>query len=258
MTAVILAAGRGSRLLPYSNVLPKPLMPIEKSEREEKKSFNQKERLVSIVEKLIGQLIVAEVENIVMVVGHLGESVMRYLGDGSRFGVNITYVFQEKLDGNGGAFYCTKHLWGEADVVVLDCDNFFESKSIFLELKKAFYQKQKETGIEMMVLVAKVSSVEKFAIIHTNEEKIPLKIIEKPKTDRWGCLAKSGVMMLKNSFLALPKEISKTTEGEYTTTQMIQYAIENKIPLELFEVSALKDIGTWEEYLSVLNKNLGV
>lgn len=76
MRAVILAGGRGTRLYPYTIVFPKPLMPIGD---------------VPILEIVVRQLKYYGISDIVMAVGHLAELLMAYFGDGSRFGVQISY-----------------------------------------------------------------------------------------------------------------------------------------------------------------------
>src|SRR3954462_13448477 len=75
-TAVILAGGRGSRLAPYTTVIPKPLLPV--GER-------------AILEIGLQQLGAAGVQDVVMAVGHLAHLVEAVIGDGSRYGLRIRY-----------------------------------------------------------------------------------------------------------------------------------------------------------------------
>lgn len=74
--AVILAGGRGSRLAPYTAVLPKPLLPL--GDR-------------AIVDIVVGQLSARGWDEVIMSVGHLAHLVRAVLGDGSRHGVPIRY-----------------------------------------------------------------------------------------------------------------------------------------------------------------------
>ena len=87
MKAVILAGGRGTRLKPYTTVLPKPLMPIGDK---------------PILEILIRQLQAQDFKEIILMVGYLGELITAFFGDGSKFGVNIRYVKEEKPLGTAG------------------------------------------------------------------------------------------------------------------------------------------------------------
>jgi len=87
MKAVILAGGKGARLAPYTKILPKPLMPIDD---------------MPILEVLLRQLKQSGVEDIVLTVGHLSSLMRAYFSDGRRFGLNITYSYEEKPLGTAG------------------------------------------------------------------------------------------------------------------------------------------------------------
>lgn len=87
MRAVILAGGKGTRLAPYTTVLPKPLMPIGD---------------MPILEIVIRQLARHGFTAITLAVGHLAELVMAYCGDGEKFGVRINYSREEEPLGTAG------------------------------------------------------------------------------------------------------------------------------------------------------------
>ncbi|MDH5508103.1 MAG: sugar phosphate nucleotidyltransferase [Anaerolineae bacterium] len=87
MKAVVLAGGRGTRLAPYTKVLPKPLMPIGD---------------MPILEILIRQMKRAGVQEIILTVGHLSELMRAFFQDGERFGIKIRYSLEEKPLGTSG------------------------------------------------------------------------------------------------------------------------------------------------------------
>ena len=87
MKAVVLAGGKGTRLAPYTNILPKPLMPIGD---------------MPILEVLIRQMKRYGIEEIVLTVGHLSELLRAFFQDGSRFGVQIEYSYEEEPLGTAG------------------------------------------------------------------------------------------------------------------------------------------------------------
>lgn len=87
MKAVVLAGGRGTRLAPYTNVLPKPLMPVGD---------------MPIIEILLRQLKVYGVSDVVIAVGYLASLIQAYVGDGSRFGLNVTYSMETTPLGTAG------------------------------------------------------------------------------------------------------------------------------------------------------------
>lgn len=87
MQAVILAGGKGKRLAPYTTVLPKPLMPIED---------------MPILEIVIRQLKKHGFNKIVLAVGHLSGLIEAYFGDGSKWGVDISYSREHEPLGTAG------------------------------------------------------------------------------------------------------------------------------------------------------------
>jgi NDP-sugar pyrophosphorylase family protein len=87
MKAVILAGGKGTRLAPYTHILPKPMMPV--GDR-------------AILEVVLGQFSRAGISEVTLAVGHLASLMQTYFGDGSRYNLKITYAFEEKPLGTAG------------------------------------------------------------------------------------------------------------------------------------------------------------
>lgn len=88
MQAIILAGGKGTRLRPYTTVLPKPLMPIGD---------------MPILEVIIRQLCRAGFDDLVFATGYLGELVRAFVGDGRRFGHPVRFVVENEPLGTAGA-----------------------------------------------------------------------------------------------------------------------------------------------------------
>ncbi len=81
MKAVILAGGKGTRLKPYTSVIPKPLVPV--GER-------------AILEILVTRLKKAGVDEIYICLNHFAEIIIAFFGDGSRFGLKINYSIEQE------------------------------------------------------------------------------------------------------------------------------------------------------------------
>src|SRR6185312_9715388 len=76
MKAIILAGGKGTRLAPYTTVLPKPLMPVGD---------------MPILGLLLKQLHRHGVREVVLAIGHLGALIRAVIGDGSEYGLKVSY-----------------------------------------------------------------------------------------------------------------------------------------------------------------------
>ena len=87
MKAVILAGGKGTRLAPYTKVLPKPLMPIGD---------------MPILEVILRQIKLTGINDVVLTVGHLSELLRTFFQDGSRLGLNISYNYEDTPLGTAG------------------------------------------------------------------------------------------------------------------------------------------------------------
>jgi len=87
MQAVVLAGGKGTRLAPYTNVLPKPLMPIGN---------------MPILEVLLRQMKRAGIDEVILTVGHLAELLEAFFKDGEKFGMRIRYSIEDTPLGTAG------------------------------------------------------------------------------------------------------------------------------------------------------------
>ena len=87
MKAVILAGGKGSRLAPYTNVIPKPLMPIGD---------------MPIMEVLLHQIKRAGVDEVVLLVGHMSSLLRAFFQAGEQFGMHIRYSYEQIPLGTAG------------------------------------------------------------------------------------------------------------------------------------------------------------
>jgi CDP-L-myo-inositol myo-inositolphosphotransferase len=113
MKALIIAAGRGSRLENFTRGIPKPLT-----------------RLLglSLIERIILTVKQAGIREFVITVGYQGEKIKKHLGDGSRFGIKIRYVENEKWDeGNGLSVLKARKLINE-NFILLMSDHIFDGR----------------------------------------------------------------------------------------------------------------------------------
>lgn len=105
MRAIILAGGRGTRLQPYTAVFPKPLVPLGNT---------------PVMEVLIRQLAAQGVDRVTMAIGHLGDLITAYFGDGHKFGLTIDYSRETESMGTAGPLGLIDDL--EGDFLVMNGD----------------------------------------------------------------------------------------------------------------------------------------
>lgn len=91
--AVVLAGGRGTRLLPYTTTIPKPLMPIGDE--------------CAILEIILRQLARAGFPRVTIAIGHLGELIRAYVGTGGQWGLEVDYVAEAQPLGTMGPVVAT-------------------------------------------------------------------------------------------------------------------------------------------------------
>ncbi|MFK0159767.1 NDP-sugar synthase [Streptomyces sp. NPDC090499] len=104
MHAVILAGGKGVRLRPYTTALPKPLVPIGDQH--------------AILEIVLRQLSSAGFTSVTLAIGHLGEIIRAYVGDGSQWGVAVDYATEESPLGTMGPLLNLRHRLPESFLVM--------------------------------------------------------------------------------------------------------------------------------------------
>ena len=110
--AVIMAGGKGSRLLSITNdEIPKPMVPVDGK---------------PLLEYQVEKLKTYGIKKIVMIVGHLGEKIVDHFKDGKDFGVEIDYIFEKEPLGTAGAFYYLKDKTDAKDFMLVFGDVFFD------------------------------------------------------------------------------------------------------------------------------------
>jgi NDP-sugar pyrophosphorylase family protein len=95
MKAVVLAGGKGTRLAPYTKVLPKPLMPVGD---------------MPILEVMLRQMRQAGIEDVVLTVGHLSGLLQAFFQDGRNLDLNITYSYEDTPLGTAGPLSLVENL----------------------------------------------------------------------------------------------------------------------------------------------------
>ncbi len=184
MRAIILAGGKGSRLKPYTELIPKPLVPIGGK--------------TSIIEIIIKQLSKYGFNHITLAVNHLSHLIESYLGSGKKYGIKIDYILENKVLGTVGPLTNIKDLPENFLVMNGDILTNINYKSL-LNLHK-----RKKNLITLATF--KRNTFIDFGTLETKKNKV-IKFVEKPTLNfnvSMGvyCLNKKALKNLKkNKFM---------------------------------------------------------
>lgn len=217
VTGVILAAGKGTRMYPFSKNFPKPILPI----------CNQ-----PLIKYHIEEMKKMGIANIVIVIGHLGHEIIKLLGDGSQLGVKIEYIPQREMMG-------IAHAVGELEEYLAGSFLLFLGDIYFWsnQLKNMFELMDRET--HAVLAVRKGESPEairkNFAIV-VDDDGIIKRVIEKPRfppNNVKGC----GIYLFSQAiFDAIRRTPRTAARNEYEITESIQILINDGLIVRAAEV----------------------
>ena len=121
-SAILLAAGRGKRQRPFTDVTPKPLLPV---------------RGRATLDYVLRAVQHAAVRRVCIVTHHLEEKIFEYVGDGAKWNLNVTFAHQRELRGSGDALMAVPNNWrGDESFMVVATDYILEPE-ILRELVEA-------------------------------------------------------------------------------------------------------------------------
>lgn len=193
--AVIMAGGRGKRLRPITDEIPKPMIQLGNK---------------PILEHNLDQLISFGVENFYISVNYLKEQIIEYFGDGSSKGVNIQYIEEEKPLGTIGALSLAKNIQNE--ILLMNADLF--TNIDFEDFYLAFKNKQADMAIASIPYTVNIP----YAIMEGQNGLIE-KFKEKPSNTYY---ANSGIYLIDSCLLDnIPKN------QFYNTTDLMYYCLKN-------------------------------
>ncbi len=216
---IILAGGKGTRLKPYTTLIPKPLVPVGGE--------------YSVLEIVILQLVKAGFSRITLAVNHLADLVMAYFGDGRKWGVRIDYSMEDKPLGTVGPLTLINDL----------PDNFLVMNSDILctlDFSK-FFHGHIDRGDQISVSACSRETSTEFGVVRFDAENHLIDFKEKPV---YRLDVSMGIFCLNRAVIApLPRGQA------YGFDQLMMDALKkgNKVRVCPFEGLWL-DIGRIEDY----------
>ena len=231
---IILAGGSGTRLSPLTKSVNKQLLPI-----------NDK----PMIFYPLSIMMLSNIKKILMIVNP-GQiyNFKNLLGNGSKYGIEISYKIQEKPRGLPDAFNLGKNFINKDNVALILGDNFFYGQSLTKKLEKSFSHKNGAT-----IFLKEVSRPENYGVAKIKKNKIE-KIIEKPKKFISN-KAITGLYFFDKNVSEYTRKLKKSKRGELEITDLIkEYKKKNKLKYELIGRGAIwSDAGKMEDLNNVSN-----
>jgi dTDP-glucose pyrophosphorylase len=224
---VIMAGGKGSRLKPFSNIIPKPLFP-----------FGEK----TIIETIIDSFLQYSIPSIYLSVNHKADMIKKYLTENAKLPVEVNYIQESKPLGTAGSLFLLKNKL-ETDFFVSNCDIIINQ-----DYKEIFdYHIYNRNDITLVAALKHYTIP--YGTIESGEDGMLIDLKEKPE---FTYKINSGLYLLN------PNVLSMVPENKFFhITDLINKVVESKGRVGVFPVSekSWTDIGEWKEYKKTL-KNI--
>ncbi len=235
MRAVIVAAGRGKRLMPLTANTPKPLLPVHG---------------VPIIEYLLRGLRASGVRDVTIVVRYLGAQIRDHYGDGTSLGMKISYVEQGEVMGTGAALLSVEDVVGDEPFMLLWGDILMDSEH-YQRIQDLF----QEHPCDLISTLNWMDDPSAGASVVTEDGRI-IKIIEKPPKgnapSNWN---QAGLFICTKAVLDAMRKCGLSPRGEIEFTAGVQRLLDDgKVVrcMYLPRYDFWSDVGT-PEVLAALN-----
>lgn len=238
MKGIILAGGSGTRLYPLTTVTSKQLLPVYDK---------------PMIYYPMSILMNAGIRDILII--STPEDTPRFkelLGDGSDFGVTLSYEVQESPDGLAQAFIIGDKFIGDDSVAMILGDNIFAGHGLNERLKIAV--KNAEDGRGATIFGYYVEDPERFGVVEFDAEGRAISIEEKPQKPKSNYCV-TGLYFFDNEVIDYAKKLKPSARGELEITDLIRVYLEkDKLNVELLgQGFTWLDTGTHESLVEATN-----
>ena len=231
MKGIVLAGGSGSRLYPITKGVSKQLLPVYDK---------------PMIYYPLSVLMLAGIKDILIITTPEDQSgFICLLGDGSNFGINLSYAVQHSPDGLAQAFILGEEFIGNDSVCLVLGDNIFWGQGFTPVLKSAISRNKGAT-----VFGYQVNDPERFGVVEFDSSLKAITIEEKPKNPKSN-FAVTGLYFYDNDVIEMAKQVKPSHRGELEITTLNQMYLERgNLHVELLGRGfAWLDTGTHESLL---------
>ncbi len=231
MKGIILAGGSGTRLYPVTLPVSKQLLPVYDK---------------PMIYYPLSVLMLANIRDILIITTPQdSDSFKKLLGDGSQFGISLSYTVQEKPNGLAEAFIIGEDFIDDDSVCLILGDNIFYGQGLVEKLQAAAQRTDKAT-----VFGYYVKNPERYGVAEFDKDMNVISLEEKPKHPKSN-YAVTGLYFYDNDVIDIAKNITPSARGELEITDVNKtYLARNKLKLEVLGRGyAWLDTGTYESLL---------